>query len=211
MNRSKIKSKWQSIPEQFMLTLLKVRSMEKNVRWKWASVVQHVPAPVIQLLRKAIRDFWSVLGSKETKKMFYLKAGKGLQKKRKKRKKLGERTHCFIMWQPRKKHTANVTECKDFYLLTLDIDQKWIFYAHNTKTSDDVPSLKRVPPPLNRTSSSALNWVHERLTSVSKVESHYWRSKTSRKYLDSSLNLQKMFEFYEEKCRFDSEKPVWHM
>ena len=31
---------------------------------------------------------------------------------------------------------------KEFYLSTFDINQKWIYYAHNTKTFEDVPSPK---------------------------------------------------------------------
>ena len=90
----------------------------------------------------------------------------------------------------------------------MDIEQKRIYYAHNIKTCDGAPCPKQTPPPANKISSDALNYVSKHIMSFQKVESHYCLSKTSREHVDSSLNLQKTFELYEEKYRFDSKKPV---
>ena len=84
-----------------------------------------------------------------------------------------------------------MTAEEKIYRVTLDIDQKRISYAHDTKVSDDVPRPKQIPPPANKTSSDALDCVHEHIMSFPKVESHYRRSKTFRKYLDGSLNWRK--------------------
>lgn len=44
------------------------------------------------------------------------------------------------------------------------------------------------------------NFVKEHIMSFPCVESHYCRSKTSKKYLDSNLNISKMYDLYKQKC-----------
>ena len=46
------------------------------------------------------------------------------------------------------------------------------------------------------------------ITSFPTVESHYCRAKTNRNYLDSTLNQQKMYDLYVEKCTESMRTPV---
>ncbi len=100
--------------------------------------------------------------------------------------------------------------CKLFYLSTLNISQKVVYNAHKNKnliSGNAFPSRsgKHVKKSI---SEERKNIVREHINSFPKVESHYRRNQTSKLYLDSSLNLSKMYELYEEKCESIGEIPV---
>ena len=44
------------------------------------------------------------------------------------------------------------------------------------------------------------NGVIAHIDSFSVIESHYYRAKTNKKYLEAGLSIQKMYDLYKEKC-----------
>ena len=83
--------------------------------------------------------------------------------------------------------------CKKFYLCTLDVSQQVINYFHAKKGS--VGKKKRVAK--NQISEDKRRAIRDHIKSFPVVESHYCRSSTNRRYLESNLNVNKMFELYQ--------------
>lgn len=50
----------------------------------------------------------------------------------------------------------------------------------------------------NKTSVLATKSVHEHIAMYERVKSHYCRKTTNREYLDSDLNINKMYEPYKD-------------
>ncbi len=92
--------------------------------------------------------------------------------------------------------------CKKFYLETLNISQTVIYNAHHKKniiSGNPLPS-KAGKHIKMKISDEKRNSVIEHINSFPKVESHYRRAQTSKDYFESSLNLLKIYDLYEEKC-----------
>jgi hypothetical protein len=98
--------------------------------------------------------------------------------------------------------------CKTFYLATLVISKERVYSAHKNKEliSGIVPaSGKHVK---KEVSAHVKDFVREHIKSFPKVNSHYRRKQTSKEYLESYLNINKMYELYEEKCIKQNRSPV---
>ncbi|KAJ4435584.1 hypothetical protein ANN_18200 [Periplaneta americana] len=102
--------------------------------------------------------------------------------------------------------------CKQFYLGTLNISQKPVYTAHNTKNSETnlpapdmrgktVNSLRKLPEELKFN-------VMSHIQSFPTVEAHYCRANTTRQYLDSNLSVAKMYDLYKETCEKEQTSPV---
>ena len=70
------------------------------------------------------------------------------------------------------------------------------------KTKDIPKDMRgRMDGSCRRTSELAIKFVREHIKSFPAFESHYTRSQNpERKYLNSELNINKMFNLYLEKC-----------
>ncbi|XP_064598481.1 uncharacterized protein LOC135464842 [Liolophura sinensis] len=106
--------------------------------------------------------------------------------------------------------------CKTFFLATLDIRQRTVYYALDAKTNINAantegfvsPDRRGKNTPKNKTSDSDKAFLKAHIESFPAVESHYCRQRTRRRYLDSSLNVKKMHELYEEHCRKENRTPA---
>ena len=99
--------------------------------------------------------------------------------------------------------------CKDFFLKTLDIGHDTVYVALNNNTQfGAVLSNERVHKIPGNKFSDETQRVIKHIGSFPTMESHYARSQTNKKFLDSSLNVRKMYELYVQQCNDDQIKPV---
>ncbi len=103
---------------------------------------------------------------------------------------------------------AKVKVCKDFFLKTLDVSEKFTRSALASSTAGTCQSVRvRKEEPKNKISSAAINTVREHIKSFHTIESHYSRKDTAKAYLEGTLNVKKMYELYKEKCAECHTKP----
>lgn len=96
--------------------------------------------------------------------------------------------------------------CKPFFLNTLCISQKPIYNVHLKKSDSGTPqSDKRGQGTKDRISKKDKDNIRQHIESFPSVDAHYCRKDSKKKYLDPSLNIQKMYELYVEMCH---EKPI---
>lgn len=101
----------------------------------------------------------------------------------------------------------NIRVCKPFFLGTLDISQKIVYDVHNKKTITGLIELK--PKLGNRKMlQEVTDKIKLHINSFPVIESHYCRAKTSKKYLEASLNIEKMYELYASQCTENGETPA---
>jgi hypothetical protein len=103
-----------------------------------------------------------------------------------------------------------VCVCKKFFLATLDISQKFVYIALKNRelvTGIPVPS-KAGKHRKKFISDQSRNFVMNHIITFPTFESHYRRTETSRKYLESTLSVPKMYDMYVEKCSEFQESPV---
>ena len=53
-------------------------------------------------------------------------------------------------------------------------------------------------PAHNKTPKEKIDWVKQHIDKFPRMESHYCRASTKRQYLESSLNINKMYHLYLE-------------
>lgn len=105
--------------------------------------------------------------------------------------------------------SQKIQVCKTFFLNTLSISQTPVYTAHK---KDDVTNIPDVPVQgkhiKRQIPEEALAFVKIHIESFPCVESHYCRANTKRNYLDSTLNIKKMYELYTEACNSSGRQPV---
>ena len=99
--------------------------------------------------------------------------------------------------------------CKSFYLSTLAVSQKMIYNVHDKK--DETTGIVKIDgrgthSNHHKVSEEERKSVLAHIQSFPVVDSHYCRAKTNKKYLESGLNIQKMYDLYKEK-RIKENKP----
>ena len=96
--------------------------------------------------------------------------------------------------------------CRRFFLATLAFGEGYVQHAMmNSQQGYDGRGKYTAH---NKTIDRQLKHVKEHIQSFPCVESHYTRQDTQRRYLDASLNITKMYQLYEEKCKDDGMKFV---
>ncbi|KAJ8912367.1 hypothetical protein NQ315_014734 [Exocentrus adspersus] len=101
--------------------------------------------------------------------------------------------------------------CQKFFTATLCICVDVILDAISKRdslgcySSEDKRGKRE---PINKTNAEDVKFVKEHIESFPVMESHYTRKDTLRKYLDSTLNIKKMYLLYTEKCKEHNRKPV---
>ena len=100
--------------------------------------------------------------------------------------------------------------CKLYYLGTLCISQKIVYRVHGKKNKiTGTPQSDRRGKHAKRvTSEATIQCIKDHIQSFPAVESHYCRAKSGKLYLESSLNITKMYELYVEKCNAEASAPV---
>lgn len=104
-----------------------------------------------------------------------------------------------------------VRVCKTFYLTTLSISQKSVYTAHNTKnvkTNTPRPDMRGKAMNSKRKPKGDADAARDHIKSFPKIESHYCRASTDREYLESHLNVAKMYDLYKSKCNSEDIEPV---
>lgn len=95
-----------------------------------------------------------------------------------------------------------VRVCKEFYLCTLDIDEKRVRNAHRYRdelTGQPSPYV-RGKAKTRAVSSFIENSIRRHIDSIPRIESHYCRKETNKQYIDGNLNITKLYEMYCERC-----------
>ena len=87
--------------------------------------------------------------------------------------------------------------CKACYLDTLGISQKKVYTTHANKSEFDTPKADgRGKSTKKGFSDDVKNVVRNHIKSFPCVESHYCRRDSKKQYLESHLNINKMYELY---------------
>ena len=102
------------------------------------------------------------------------------------------------------KEGTKIRVCKQFFLKTLCISHGPVDTALSGKNEIGIFNQEdkrghKEPP--NKTKPDILAKIKEHIESFPTVDSHYCRSSTTRKYLDSKLSIAKMYSLYVENCK----------
>lgn len=98
--------------------------------------------------------------------------------------------------------------CKEFYLKTLDIDEKRIINSHCSKNESGIPMPYRRGKKQHNKFVKAKDFIRKHIESIPKVESHYCRRDTKKEYFSGDLNLQILYEEYTKKCLEGDQQPA---
>lgn len=110
-------------------------------------------------------------------------------------------------------HLGNVRVCKEFFLKTLDVSNKRVTNVATKKKNSDTgisPRDKRGRKvPTNKTVQEKTDLVKEHIAMFPRYSSHYSRQQApNRKYLDTNLNLKRMYECYKLVCEERGVEPT---
>ena len=98
--------------------------------------------------------------------------------------------------------------CRDFFQKTIGIGKEAVETALKGKNDNGefvgVDGRGRASSS-NKTGITEIEAVRSHIESFPKIESHYCRASTNRHYLDSQLNIKKMYKLYIEKCEKNEE------
>lgn len=91
--------------------------------------------------------------------------------------------------------------CRSFFLTTLDIGKKTIYYALDTSTKLGTmqPDQRGRHPSARKLPTADEEDVLNHIASFPTIASHYCHASSKRNYLDANLNLTKMYELYKQK------------
>ena len=105
---------------------------------------------------------------------------------------------------------SRIQVCKSFFLSVLNVSATAVSTALSKKQSSSITSPYRrgLDTPGNKTPREKVQFVHKHIESFPALPSHYTRKDSSKTYLDQSLNVRKVYEMYEEKCRNENIEPV---
>lgn len=107
---------------------------------------------------------------------------------------------------------AKVMVCKQFFLTTLDIGEKTVYYAlANATRGASQPDQRGRHSPANKTPVRKTDFVKAHIESLPAVSSHYCRKESKRLYLEAELqNVSNLHKLYVEELRKrqPNEEPV---
>jgi len=98
--------------------------------------------------------------------------------------------------------------CKEFYLKTLDIDEKRIRNSHCSKNECGIPMPYRRGKKQHTKFVDTKDFIRKHIESIPKVESHYCRRNTKKEYFSAELNLKILYEEYTKKCLEAGQQPA---
>lgn len=97
-------------------------------------------------------------------------------------------------------NNVQVEVCQTFFLNTLAVSQTFVSTALSKKGSGglvDVDKRGRKVPP-NKISPEVKDSIRNHILKFPSIESHYSRERSSKRYLDSNLNISRMYNMYKE-------------
>lgn len=91
--------------------------------------------------------------------------------------------------------------CREFFLNTLSIDKKRVYYCFNKlRDPRGTPTTRKKGKFVKKsTPVEKLEEIRDHIKSFPVIDSHYCRSSSDKKYLPPELNLTKMYNYYVEK------------
>ncbi|MEW8545291.1 MAG: hypothetical protein AB2693_17350 [Candidatus Thiodiazotropha sp.] len=100
--------------------------------------------------------------------------------------------------------------CKRFFTATFSLGEAYVCHAMKMKSNGRFSGEENRGKhrPHNKTEQAKLNGVREHIESFPKVESHYIRKTSTRQFLGPELNISRMYDLYQEKCKLNSEEPA---
>ena len=106
-------------------------------------------------------------------------------------------------------NSMNQQGCKEFFSSTLDIKNKVIEVALKKKQRfhNLVDHWGRYSPS-NTTEHQKMAKSHLHIESFPKVSAHYAWKDTTKDFLEADLNISKMHELFEAKCKQEGVKPM---
>ncbi|KAL2086584.1 hypothetical protein ACEWY4_017643 [Coilia grayii] len=151
-----------------------------------------------EVREKIFKYFWE-MGDAARQKDFIV--NHVVKREKRNREKISRRNNTFEHYLTSDGRQIRV--CKDFFLKTLDVSEKFARSAGGHSSSElgiTPPSKKGRHAPPNKVPESSKDKIREHINSFPKLESHYSRKDTNKLYLEGSLNLPKMYALYQEKC-----------
>lgn len=96
---------------------------------------------------------------------------------------------------------VKVRVCKAFYLTTLDISRTRVAYFHSNTQQSSLPheSQKGRHRVVSDLSKQLKDNIRNHINSILQIASHYCRARTSKEYVEGSLNLSRLYATYVEK------------
>lgn len=161
-----------------------------NCKYKCSKLITHDER------QKVFESFYS-LKNQEQKSQFMLNSTEKFEKNRTYPKKEESRRQFSFKYFV-DVHSNRFQVCKPFYLGTRNISQKPIYTVHRNKIHiSNVPTIsKRGTVGGRKLPNGAKENVMAHINKFPKVASHYCRADTKKEYLDSNLNLKKMYRLY---------------
>lgn len=92
--------------------------------------------------------------------------------------------------------------CKSYYLSTLAVSQKMVYNVHEKKcaVSGVVDTDSRGRKSHSNVTKEQREIVIAHINSFPVIDSHYCRAKTNKKYVQSGLNIERMYDLYNSHC-----------
>lgn len=98
--------------------------------------------------------------------------------------------------------------CKQFFLTTLCISQRPIYNVHKNKSHTGMPSVsKRGRHKVEKITKSKKDGIRRHIESFPKVVSYCSCANGQKKYLYSTLNVNRMYKLYTGQCTENGENP----
>lgn len=101
--------------------------------------------------------------------------------------------------------------CRQFFLNVHGITEKFVRMALKKRIDHSGlvrPDCRGRQPAKNKTTLEDEQFARNHILSIPAVESHYCRKSTTRKYLPSELNMNKLYDMYKDSCRESDRLPI---
>ncbi len=124
------------------------------------------------------------------------------------RKSTCRRQHSIAYTLPNGLENIRVRVCKKFFLGTLDVSDKMVYYSlsnseHGVVKEKSYTGRRKCPV-------EHYDYVCAHINSFPRVESHYCRAGNAKQYLDSQLTVSEMYRLYQQKCAESQREAVKH-
>lgn len=149
-------------------------------------------------------QFWK-LGNEEDQRHFIGSLVSQEKKKSGRENSRRKRTNTYYL----SKEGTKLLVCKGFFLSTLGITESMVYSIMKARNVNYfVEKSKRGKcVSANKIPLEARNFIKDHINSFPKVPSHYTRKDTNKEYLEKDLNLNIMYELYEQQCKHHRRKP----
>ncbi|VEN62401.1 unnamed protein product, partial [Callosobruchus maculatus] len=149
---------------------------------------------------KIFKQYWSATADNNVKRQF-VASSITVQPIQRRRERTGQKNRDRSLLYHFLKNDRTIRVCKVFFLNTLCISQTCVETALAKRCSEGgvvTEDFRGKHPPPNKICDEVRQKIREHILRFPTEESHYRRENSSKKYLDSSLSIAKMYELYVE-------------